>query len=223
MTQTKRDRTRDHLLVSAQSLLMEYNAAALGIRQITTHAGMVHASFYNYYPDVSALIGDLAELLGATHAAAMARLVGTSSDPGVRFAQTTRHTLRIVAQQPVFGHFMFDVGLSADRLGSELRLRLNLDIDEGVAQRIFAVPDIKIAAGTVAGAITGLALDVHRKALPPTRIDDATEGLLNFLGVDPATARQLAHAPTDFPAPPELPMRWLSLPPFPRLPEVSMR
>jgi hypothetical protein len=29
-------------------------------------------AFYNYYPDVAALIGDLGELLGATHAAAMA-------------------------------------------------------------------------------------------------------------------------------------------------------
>jgi AcrR family transcriptional regulator len=29
---------------------MEAGTAALGLRQITTHAGMVHASFYNYYP-----------------------------------------------------------------------------------------------------------------------------------------------------------------------------
>ena len=48
---SKRERTRDQLLVSAQSLLMSEGAAALGLRQITTHAGMVHASFYNYYPD----------------------------------------------------------------------------------------------------------------------------------------------------------------------------
>ena len=47
---SKRERTRDQLLVSAQSLLMEAGTAALGLRQITTHAGMVHASFYNYYP-----------------------------------------------------------------------------------------------------------------------------------------------------------------------------
>ena len=52
---TKRERTRDQLLVSAQSLLMHEGAGALGLRQITTHAGMVHASFYNYYPDVAAL------------------------------------------------------------------------------------------------------------------------------------------------------------------------
>ena len=58
---SKRERTRDQLLVSAQSLLMSEGAAALGLRQITTHAGMVHASFYNYYPDVAALIGDLGE------------------------------------------------------------------------------------------------------------------------------------------------------------------
>ena len=93
---SKRERTRDQLLVSAQSLLMEAGTAALGLRQITTHAGMVHASFYNYYPDVAALIGDLGELLGATHAAAMATPGQDGDDPAARFARITRQTLRIV-------------------------------------------------------------------------------------------------------------------------------
>lgn len=210
---TKRERTRDQLLVSAQELLLDHNAAALGIRQVTTHAGLVHASFYNYYPDVAALIGDLGELLGATHTAAVAGLGEGSDDPAVRFARITRQTLRIVAQQPAFGRLMFDVGLPIDRLGGELRLRLQLDIEEGASRGIFDVADIDIAVSIVSGAISGLALDLHRVALASTKIDVATAQLLVTLGLEPAEAERLASEPIDFPPPPDLPMRWLALPP----------
>lgn len=209
---SRRERARDQLLVAAQSLLMEYNASALDIRQITTHAGMVHASFYNYYPDLPALIGDLGELLGATHAVAMAKLGDCGGDPAARFAQNTRQTLRIVALQPVVGHLMFDVGLAADRLGSELLLRLKIDIGEGVSRGIFIAPDVDLTASMIAGAITGLALDLHRQILPAEKIDLATANLLVSLGLEPLAAEQLAFAPIDFPPPPSLPMRWLELP-----------
>lgn len=210
---TKRARTRDQLLVSAQLLLMEQNAAALGLRRITDHAGLVHASFYNYYPDVAALIGDLGELLGATHAAAMAKLDTARLDVAARFALVTRQTLRMVAGQPGFGRLMFDVGLPIDSLSSELRLRLRLDIAEGAARGLFKVADIDMATSMVAGAISGLALDLHRGTLPVTAIDAATCALLAQLGLDRHAAEQLGHAPVDFPPPPELPMRWLALPP----------
>ena len=213
---TKRERTRDQLLVSAQSLLMYEGAAALGLRQITTHAGMVHASFYKYDPEVAALLGDLGELLGATHAAAMAMPSEGDEDAAARFARITRQTLRIVAEQPDFGRMMFDIGLPSDRLATELRLRLKMDIDEGVAHGLFMVADVDLATSIVAGAITGLALDLHRGVLGFDKIDPATAQLLTYLGVDAAEAERLAHAAFDFPPSPQLPMRWLALPTSPQ-------
>ena len=210
---SKRERTRDQLLVSAQSLLMSEGAAALGLRQIATHAGMVHASFYNYYPDVAALIGDLGELLGATHAAAMAMTGDDHDNPAVRFTRITRQTLRIVAEQQGFGRLMFDIGLPTDRLATELRLRLKMDIEEGVTAGLFTVADADLATAIVAGAITGLALDLHRGVLCSAKIDTATTQLLTYLGLDAAEAERLAHAAFDPPPTLELPMRWLALPP----------
>jgi len=210
---SKRERTRDQLLVSAQSLLMNEGAAALGLRQITTHAGMVHASFYNYYPDVAALIGDLGELLGATHAGAMAMTGDDHDNPAVRFTRITRQTLRIVTEQQGFGRLMFDIGLPTDRLAAELRLRLKMDIEEGVTAGLFTVADADLATAIVAGAITGLALDLHRGVLCSAKIDTATTQLLTYLGLDAAEAERLAHAAFDPPPTLELPMRWLALPP----------
>ena len=211
----KRARTRDHLLVSAQTLLIEHNAAALGLRQITAHAGLVHASFYNYYRDIPALIADLAELLGATHASAMAALVTGLDDPALRFARITRQTLRIVALEPGFGRLMFDIGLPTGILSPELRLRLQLDIAEGARLGLFKIGEIDLITSLVAGAISGFSLDLHRGLLPFSAIDAATTRLLSLLGLDPSEAQRLGHEAVDFPPPPILPMRWLALPPVP--------
>lgn len=209
---TKRERTRDDLLVSTQILLQENNAAALRIRQITDHAGLVHASFYNYYPDVSALITDLGELLGATHAITMAQLVSADDSPAKRFALITRATLRIIAQQPFLGRLMFDVGLPILRSGGYLRRSLRFDIEQGITLGDFDVNDIEIVVSLVSGAIHGVALDLHRGAFPSAKIDSATERLLIGLGVETAAAAQLAFAPLPVLPPTELPMRWLALP-----------
>jgi AcrR family transcriptional regulator len=219
LTGTKRARTRDQLLVSAQALLMEHSAAGLGLRQITDHAGVVHATFYNYYPDVPALIADLGELLGATHVAAMSGLGAAQLPPDVRFARITRQTLRLVAQAAGLGRLMFDVGIPPDRLSAELRLRLRQDLAEGRELGLFSPDDIELTTSMIAGAITGLALDLYRGTLPASAIDTGTARLLMQIGVPPPEAKRLAHEP--LPAPPTtvLPMRWLALPPAGAPPE----
>jgi AcrR family transcriptional regulator len=214
---SKRARTRDQLLVAAQSLLMTQTAAALGIRQITEHAGVVHATFYNYYQDIAALIADLGELLGASHAAAMARLTPDLADPALRFARVTRQTLRIVATEPGLGRLMYDVGLPADSLVAELRLRLALDLAEGQQLGRFAFGDLDLTTSMVSGAISGLALDLHRGTLAISAIEPATTRLLEWLGLDPETAAALGHEALAFEPAPALPLRWLALPPA-RLP-----
>jgi hypothetical protein len=66
----------------------------------------------------------------------------------------------------------------------------------------------------VSGAISGLALDLHRGILSLTAIDPATTRLLEFLGLDPTGAAALGHEPIPFPLTPAFPMRWLALPPI---------
>lgn len=211
----KRARTRDQLLVAAQMLLAEQGATGLGLRRITDQAGVAHPTFYNYYPDIAALVADLGELLAATHAVAMAAITEGLTDPATRFARVTRQTLRIIAEQPGFGRLMFDVGLPAGSLIGELRLRLRLDIAEGVERGVFRVSDLDLAASMVAGAISGLALDLHRGGLPLAAIDTGTARLLELLGLDARSAEALGHEAIDFPPSPGLPMRWLALPTLP--------
>jgi hypothetical protein len=120
----------------------------------------------------------------------------------------------MVAEEPGFGRLIFDVGLPADSLVSELRLRLKLDLAEGMQLGRFSLSDVDLTTSMVSGAISGLALDLHRGTLPLTAIEAATTRLLELLGLDPAVAAALGHEAIVFPPTPALPMRWLALPPI---------
>ena len=122
-----------------------------------------------------------------------------------------------MAKEPGFGRLIFDVGLPPDSLVSVLRLRLKLDLAEGMRLGRFSLSDLDLTTSMVSGAISGLALDLHRGILPLSAIDPATTRLLEFLGLDPTGAAALGHEPIPFPLTPALPMRWLALPPV-RLP-----
>lgn len=208
----RRARTRDQLLAAAQGLLLEQSAGSLGIRQVATAAGMVHGSFYNYYPSIEALIDDLAALVFAAHAGMVADLRARIDDPVAAFAGITRQSLRLVTDAPDYGRLLFDAGLPVDRFVTGLRAAMGADITEGARRGLFVAPDLDIAISLVAGAILGAAIDLHRGRLPATAIEPLTARLLETLGLPPADARRLAFVPMTFVTPPPLPLRWQAVP-----------
>lgn len=207
----KRARTRDQLLAAAQDLLLAQSAASLGIRQITAKAGVVHATFYNYYPTVEALIEDVASLMQASHGQLVARLRERADDPAELFALTTRQTLRVIPAEPAYGRLLFYAGLPVDRFVSGLRATMQADVFDGIKRGVFQVEDRNIAVSMIAGSVLGLALDLHRRTLATKAIEAATAELLVSLGVTRKRAQKLATADVAFMSPPKLPLGWLAL------------
>lgn len=207
----KRGRTRDQLLAAAQALLLEQSAASLGIRQITAKAGVVHATFYNYYPTVEALIEDIANLMQASHGLLVTRLREGIDDPAELFALTTRQTLRVIPVEPTYGRLLFDAGLPVDRFVSGLRATMQADVFDGIKRGVFHVEDRNIAVSMIAGGVLGIALDLHRRTLASKAIEAATAELLVSLGVTRKRAQKLATADATFISPPKLPLGWLAL------------
>jgi AcrR family transcriptional regulator len=210
-TGTKRQRTRDQLLVAAQEILIEQGAAGLGIKDIAHRASMVHATFYNYYDSVAALLDDLGDLFMVTHGLAVRRAVAGIEDPARVFTLTTRLLLEFFARSRGYGTVLFDSGLPIDRFVQRLRVPLRMDIEAGKAAGQFAFADPDIAVSLVTGAVLGLALDLHRGRIAADRVAPATADLLVFLGLDRSEAERLAGEFTDIPEPPELPLRWMAI------------
>ncbi|MEM6931702.1 MAG: TetR/AcrR family transcriptional regulator, partial [Myxococcota bacterium] len=76
----KRERTRDRLLVAAQELLLAKPASEISIREITERAGVVHATFYNYYRTTGAAFEAVNLLLLATYSHVIERTLAGITD-----------------------------------------------------------------------------------------------------------------------------------------------
>lgn len=204
----KRARTRDQLLAAAQKLLQDQTAGTLGIRQVTDRAGVVHATFYNYYPSIEALVEDLADLIFAAHVALVAPIRAVTPDPAELFSLITRQSLRCT---PLYGRLLFDAGLPIDRFLTRLRQAMRQDLVQGVETGRFERQDVDLALGMTNGAILGVALDIHRGHLTGAAIEPAVERLLRQLGVAAREARDLATAEAAFLQPQPLPLGWITL------------
>lgn len=209
--QTKRERTRDQILIAAQELLMECSAASLGIRQVAERAGLVHGSFYNYYADIDALLDGLAELLLATHAIAVAPVRRGLDDHVSLFAATTRQTLRLIQDSPRFARLLFDSGVPIDRLLTALHDPLRADIRAGAKAGAFSIQNPDLAVTIIAGSMMSLAVDLYRGRAKPAAIDELTVQLLRLLGVSPAKAKGAATAQLAHLMPPPVPLTWKTL------------
>lgn len=211
LRQTKRDRTRDQILAATQEVLLEEGASALGVRRVAERAGLVHSSFYNYYPDIATLLDGVGDLLAQTHLAAVGPVRDSVDGPAQLFAATTRQTLRIFKNSPEFTRLMFDSGIPVDRLSRGMTRHMRADLRAGVQDGSFKVQDFNSAVTIASGSILALALAQHRRSKRAAEIDALTHELLRMLGVPPARATALAYADIAFAGPPSLPMRWKAL------------
>lgn len=190
---------------------MEGSAASLGIRQVAERAGLVHASFYNYYPDIPALLDGLAGLLLTTHAIAVSPVRDGVTDHAMLFAATTRQTLRLILDAPRFAALLFDSGIPVDRLLTALHGPLRTDLRAGAKAGTFTIDSMDVAVTMIAGSMMGLAIDLHRRRAKPAAIDEVTFHLLRFLGVPPAKAKAAASAKIEVRPAPLVPLSWKAL------------
>ena len=63
---TKRERTRNRLLIATQELLLERSAGALTIRDVSHQAELSHGTLYNYFEDRDAMVRALFETRRST-------------------------------------------------------------------------------------------------------------------------------------------------------------
>lgn len=205
---SKRERTRNRLLQSTQELLRDTTAGALSIRDISRHADVSHATFYNYYPSVEALLENLAMLFAFTHG----QLVGSVSSQFTQldevFGANTRQTLRVMWESPSYGRYFFDAGLRIDHFLGRMRAHLANDLARGKASGVFSTDTSELTLALVTGSIWGVALGLHRGELAESHIELATERLLVTLGVDAERATSIVLQNIPFQPAPTLPLAW---------------
>ena len=152
------------ILDSTRHLLVRDGYKSLSMRKIARDIGYSATSIYLHFENKDALIHTLIEegmdrLLEMLKAAEAAH----PGDPAVRLEMTCRRFVEFGLENPEYYELMFMLHPEAmERYPAEKyrRARRNLDViaatlADGVAQGVFAVDDVRVAASTVWSALHG--------------------------------------------------------------------
>lgn len=203
---SKRLKTRDRLLVATQELLLEKPASEISIRDITGRAGVVHATFYNYYRTTGAAFEAVTLLLFSTYGRVLERSLDDVTDPAERVAVSSRQTMRIVSDRPKLGKLMFDSGLSSAPVLEGIRARISADIRLGIEAGRFEVDDLDLIISAAAALGLGVAIDVYEGRLSGPSAEAAAGLILGMLGVPDDEARDILARPLPDHEMPPLPL-----------------
>lgn len=195
---TKRERTRDALLVALQELLLDPDVSTVSVPQVVGRAGAAQGTFYNYFESLPEAIDALGVVLLAEHVRVLELATGGAADMAETVARSARQTLTLFGRRPEVGRLMFDSGLPVDRFIGGVRAHLHEDLLVGIGRGDFTVADLGIAETVYTGTMLGACLDIHRGRLPVDAAPGITVQLLQTLGVTGRRARQLVSGPMEF-------------------------
>jgi AcrR family transcriptional regulator len=187
--ENKKIRTRGVLFDSALTMFGEFGISNTRLEDITRHAGMAHATFYNHFKGKDELVEAL------SHAIGMELLAPLEERLAVDFPETpllvvVANTLMMNAifEQESWGKFLVQSFYLAPSGYSRMVVRTKDMFRLGVEQGFFTVILDKFLMDQVHSVVlSGLrTLDpLNRECL----IDRTSENVLRLLGMTPASAR----------------------------------
>ena len=197
-TVTKRERTRDSLLVAVQELLLDPEVTVLSVPQIVERAGVAQGTFYNYFQSLGEAIEAVGVVALLEHARVLQTVIEGAADHTEVVARSAKQTLMMSSCQPHAGQLLFESGVPIDLLISGMRAHLLQDIAVGVDAGVFTVSDFQVVATIYVGTVVGASMDLYRGRLELDAIPALVTHLLRLLGVNARKAERLAAVPQEF-------------------------
>lgn len=185
---------------AAFELMAERGADAVSIQEITDAADVGFGSFYNHFSSKEALYEAVLTAVFDEFGSALEQLTAKVADPAEVVAICVRHTIVYAQRQPLWARFFLREGHSARALTRGLAPHLTRDIERGIEQQRFVVPDLLLAVIGVGGVVMGtIALQSasHRlRGLSTKNLDErAAANALRSLGLRESEALKIAQRP----------------------------
>lgn len=187
--------TRAKLLAAARSLFADQGVDATRINEITDGADVGFGSFYNYFDSkdaiVAAVVDAVAAELGDTIAAA------TSDLPDAAEVQAVAHRAIIAraAAEPTVGWLMVRLELSHDLVSTALGPYALRDLQRGIDEGRFSVPDLGATLIAIGGALLGVVRAVLQGRTGPDPGVAHAVVVLQMLGIPADEALEIAQRP----------------------------
>lgn len=193
----RKARTRKALLDAAKALMVERGTTEVSIQEITDRADVGFGSFYNHFTTKAELFeAAVAEVL-KEHGARLDDASAGIEDPAEVFAVGVRTTARLVDTHPVAAQVMVQAGLSYLTADQGLAPRAARDLKLGLEAGRFTISSPQLGRVITAGCLLAyLQVRLHRPGcLTEDTPEELAERILVMLGVNPATAHDVAHRP----------------------------
>jgi len=187
---------RARLLQSALQLIANNGLAGMSVDEVIRAACVSRGTFYNYFPSPEALVRELAAGIADQLARTVEPAVRGYKDPVLAVARGIRLASRLALHYPAVAGFLVRVGWSGEQ-GTRMLEFVRDDIEEGFRQGLFRRMPIIIALNIVVGAVLG---SIQRMLESDSREDcseQAAATALRALGVDAATADEIAATRPD--------------------------
>ena len=207
MAVAKRDRTRNQLLIAAQTLALEGGSGALSVNNLSEKSELALGTFYNYYRSREDVMLDICNLLVSACRKDVEAATSGMDEPVEVVATSLTQTLHTALPGSDIGRLMFETNLSME----PFMLGVRRDLEGGIAQGVFRVKAPDAIVSMVSGSCLGVMQDVYAGRLALEMIPEVTESILLQLGVAPELAHKHAHAPVPLQPPRQLPLKAIDL------------
>jgi AcrR family transcriptional regulator len=193
----RRKATTRAALVSAAQRFLAAGLTSVSIQGITEAADVGFGSFYNHFDSKEALFEEAIATALETWGVARDAAVAGMDDPAEIFAASFRMSGRMQRQHPELIRVVLNSGTSVLLNERGLRPRALADIERGIKQGRFTVPDPQVAVMAAGGALLALLqmLDADPDLDDATTCDAFAERVLLMFGMRAAVAAKIVARP----------------------------
>lgn len=193
----RRTATRAALVAAARGLLADHAPAEVSIQSVTDAADVGFGSFYNHFESKTELFEVVVAEVLEEHGVLLDAVAGTLDDPAAVVAVSLRTSGRLALLSPETARILLRSGLAVVSAPTGLAPRALRNLRDGMAAGRFTAGDPRTAQVVIGGGLLGV-LSAHLDspaAELEAAVDELAELALRMLGLDPAEAAAIAHAP----------------------------
>ena len=168
---------------------------AVTIQDITDAADVGHGTFYLHFESKADVLRPIVEQLALRIHQRVERVTRGNSDPALRLATGIRVALSSIAGDPIWNWYVFHSGTPYRQLAHGMGAPPLEDMNRGIAQGRFQVPELRSTWMFIDGAMIGVLTAWESEALGEDAAEITAELVLRSLGITPEEAARLARLP----------------------------
>ena len=191
----RRELTRRRLLDAARALFARQGIANTRINEITDEADVGFGSFYNHFDSKEAIVEAVVGEAVAAQGEELAFVTADLDDPAEVVAAAHRYFVNLARTDPEWGWLLIRLDAS-EKIGLRaLGPFARRDLERGIREGRFRVPNRRVALLAAGGALLGVMQDVLDGRAPKDADRHHAEGVLRLFGLSAADAADVARRP----------------------------